>query len=85
MSVWVDPDYIPKSDFHNYWFTDIGTRSICCAIYAVIAFFWSYVTVVTKELRGISGITINLHCGLFFLVGPALAYPLTVPNPIPMS
>ena len=50
----------------------------------MVAVLWSYALVIQKEIKHLPGITISYHCGILFVFFPALFYPVTVTNPIPL-
>ncbi len=45
---------------------------------------WAYSQVITKRLKGVNAIQINIHLGIFFMLGTGITYPTQVINPVPI-
>jgi hypothetical protein len=61
----------------------MSLKILFSSLYILASMLWAFGLVIQKEIKGVSGLMISYHSGIIFTFGTALAYPVTVSDPIP--
>ena len=62
----------------------VALKILFSSLYILASMLWAFGLVIQREIKGVSGLMISYHSGIIFTFGTALAYPVTVSNPISM-
>jgi hypothetical protein len=63
----------------------MSLKILFSSLYILASMLWAFGLVIQKEIKGVSGLTISYHSVIIFTFGTAIAYPVTVSDPIPMG
>ncbi len=53
-------------------------------LFVFTLFAWAYGQIITKTLKSVNSIQINIHLGVMLFWTSALCYPTYVTNPVPL-
>lgn len=80
----INPDYESKTNFKHYISSDPLIKLFICILLMIGNLMWAYAQIITKKLRGVNSIQVNVFQGLLFLLTTGVLYPTQVRSPVPI-